>query len=479
MATHRQLLIAPEPEALAAAVYEVTAAVNADLGSSLRLVVTPEDVNHLRGRMHQHRDGSFERTLPAQGWRYSRMAAVAVVWWSDHLQRQHTLVSGAAAEYTPGLRLETPNPERPALACIYPESCLIISQHRRHRLVVVCRCGAWGEPAALAWMGNCCGPCADRSEHEAADIFGWRVNGPLLRLALGPGGEEVGCQVGTSTVQVRNLLTGTIREEWICDAVIDDLSLSSDGRFYIVSLPQERQVRLHQRPHTHPQIWHDTFDLPCAITPDNRRMAIYSHQEGQMVLRDIDSEPPIPWPHHYLANDQYIPGPAEQDIHMGYLLELQALAVSPDGRTLAGAAPDGVYFWDLFTRRPRNRLTLPSCRGPLVFSPDGGKLAVGLTGAQTQLALLDLGKLRSIGVIGGTQVITDFTFTPDGEWLITCEGDAVRVWETRTGLERRAIALVGERRVRSLRCTPEGLFAVVAFAPDEVRLWPSEVLRPD
>ena len=58
---------------------------------------------------------------------------------------------------------------------------------------------------------------------------------------------------------------------------------------------------------------------------------------------------------------------------------LDAVALSPDGRTLAGGVEQLVYLWDLPTLKP-SRTTLRGNAGSVVslaFSPDGKTLAAG------------------------------------------------------------------------------------------------------
>ncbi|MFD0209925.1 PQQ-binding-like beta-propeller repeat protein [Streptomyces hirsutus] len=68
--------------------------------------------------------------------------------------------------------------------------------------------------------------------------------------------------------------------------------------------------------------------------------------------------------------------------------EVESLAFSSDGRTLAVSSARGVQLWDLATSQPR--ITLPTrSRAAAAFSPDGRTLAIG-TGSSIELWNVDL-----------------------------------------------------------------------------------------
>ncbi len=70
--------------------------------------------------------------------------------------------------------------------------------------------------------------------------------------------------------------------------------------------------------------------------------------------------------------------------------ESAALAVSPDGRTLATATARELVLWDTATWQPHRRMALGLSSGdpvPVAFSPDGALLAVAAT--REEILLLD------------------------------------------------------------------------------------------
>jgi WD40 repeat protein/transcriptional regulator with XRE-family HTH domain len=119
---------------------------------------------------------------------------------------------------------------------------------------------------------------------------------------------------------------------------------------------------------------------------------------------------------------------------------VRAIALSPDGRTLAAHSGDGkVRIWDL----PGGRLRHTTFTGhdgseAAVFSPDGRTLAVatsGGTGAKVGLWDPVTGrKLRTFAVPDGS--VRGMAFSPDGRTVAVSSPAAVRVWDVATGRTR-------------------------------------------
>jgi RNA polymerase sigma factor (sigma-70 family) len=142
--------------------------------------------------------------------------------------------------------------------------------------------------------------------------------------------------------------------------------------------------------------------------------------------------------------------------------QIHALALSPDGKTLAtGGYPGRIWLWDAATGRPAGTLQGPPGHVlALQFSPDGRLLAAaGSTstsdkGGQTLLLDLDAGKPRL--TLQHPQWARCVAFSPDGTSLaVGCDRDQFGTWDVATGKERPPL--------------PGNLgpgFASVAFSPD-------------
>ncbi|MFO0852505.1 MAG: WD40 repeat domain-containing protein [Gemmataceae bacterium] len=152
------------------------------------------------------------------------------------------------------------------------------------------------------------------------------------------------------------------------------------------------------------------------------------------------------------------------------------LAVSPDGGLLAVQMYDArrVYRFKLPTGELMHPLTLPGVHGQgegdgtLRFSPDGRTLAVAAPGVY----LLDpLGTSRPRLTLP-TGPVADLAFTPDGTRLLTVAGKEATVWDTAAG---KPLARYGWGKqagpLRAVAVAPDGLTAAVGGTRGRVVRW--------
>jgi WD40 repeat protein len=173
--------------------------------------------------------------------------------------------------------------------------------------------------------------------------------------------------------------------------------------------------------------------------------------------------------------------------------EVYALAFSPDGKLVASAGRDKlVLVWDLETGKPCRRLAgHEDAVGSLAFSPDGKTLAGG--GADKAVRLWDpaTGRLRAT-LRGHLDRVNALSFSPDGKTLAS----ASSAWSRNRGRTPRATPdkcevrlqdaatgevvwrVAGQGRVSSLAFSPDGA-KVACGVGEAVRLYDARTGRAD
>jgi WD40 repeat protein len=154
---------------------------------------------------------------------------------------------------------------------------------------------------------------------------------------------------------------------------------------------------------------------------------------------------------------------------------VQALAVSPDGRTLAAASNRGeVTLWDLPSGR--FRLSLPGHHAQLsclAFSPDGRTLAVNhdrsvrlwqLPGDPSEPSRL----LRTLA--GHSRAVCCLAFDPAGRTLATAGHDhRIVLWDLRS--DRHLALSAHTNTIETLSFAPDGRTLASGGADGKVKLW--------
>jgi len=132
-----------------------------------------------------------------------------------------------------------------------------------------------------------------------------------------------------------------------------------------------------------------------------------------------------------------------------------ALAISPDGRTLALGEPAHVHLFAVDDQGPP--IPLGSGRSEdreLEFAPDGKTLACASTDGTTTLWDLP-GRTERFVLRGHREGVFDVAYSDDGTWLATTSNDhTTRVWDAATG---QAIAMLpGPWFMTTVRFSPDG-----------------------
>ena len=111
---------------------------------------------------------------------------------------------------------------------------------------------------------------------------------------------------------------------------------------------------------------------------------------------------------------------------------INAVAFLRDGNTVAAGDWDGaIKFWNVATSVERAPLKYPDRVYALAVSPDGSTLAVA--GKKDVILIYDLATSRLKATLTGhTHAIESLDFSPDGKLLASAGGYTVRLWNTET-----------------------------------------------
>ncbi|CAN5390049.1 hypothetical protein BH10PLA2_BH10PLA2_28980 [soil metagenome] len=158
---------------------------------------------------------------------------------------------------------------------------------------------------------------------------------------------------------------------------------------------------------------------------------------------------------------------------------VEALALSPDGKTLASSSFQEVALWNPLTGAMLRKLEGFAERVVcLAFSPDGKLLATG-GGAPT-----DTGEIKVFEVATGKQVLEiksgnsdtvfGISFSPDGKKLATASADKfVKVFEVGTGKLVRSFE-GHTHHVMDVGWKPDGKVLASVGADDTIKVWDLE-----
>jgi RNA polymerase sigma factor (sigma-70 family) len=213
------------------------------------------------------------------------------------------------------------------------------------------------------------------------------------RVCFSPDGTTLATS-GTQVIRLWNVATGReIQPHTGHRSAIEDASFTPDGRS-IVTLGRDRTIRFWD-----PAIGKETRQFQAGES--GIRFAALS-ADGQTLATGGGFQPTRLWdvPSGRELRQFQAPGKSRDTA-------VECADLSPDGKTLATSATDGVMFWD--TATGDRRAGVPESRI-------------------------------------GFAIIKALRFAPDSRSVATIDGDWVRIWDAATGKETRRIALPNKGR---------------------------------
>jgi len=214
----------------------------------------------------------------------------------------------------------------------------------------------------------------------------------------------------------------------------------------------------------------DRFGIrACAFSPDGKTLA-GAHGGGEITLWDAATGrllhvlPPYTIPAHTLGPFRRVMGASRASV--------RSLAFSPDGRTLHSGG-HVVRSWDFATGRERSRPEQPehAAFDSVAISPDGKILAGGApsqpydpktssvppVGPERSITLWDAATGRKLSQLPTTEPIAGLAFLPGGKALVALEGKGVaRLWDLTSGHSTAAVRFQNYFRLTALAVSPDG-----------------------
>lgn len=288
---------------------------------------------------------------------------------------------------------------------------------------------------------------------------------PVLAVGFAPDGKSL-VSAGRSALRRWDLPAATNSQTLTTQGSLA-AAFSKDGKIAVVACADET-IRVWE-PATGQALraWgleKDTRIASLALTPNGKTLAGGS-RDGMIRLWEIT-------------------GNEVRKNLTGHQGSVSALVFAPDGKTLASAGSYGdqtVRLWSLATGKDILTLWQPGPIDAIAFAPDGKTLAcVAGYYSDKMIRLWDVSTGKLLRTLPGHgNRLQSVLFAPDGKTLAVAGGEndyyrgagEIRLWETATGLEIRR--WTGHQAVvHSVAFTPDGKTLASASADTTVLLWP-------
>jgi WD40 repeat protein len=303
--------------------------------------------------------------------------------------------------------------------------------------------------------------------------------GPISGVAFHPAGRLLAVAFSDGTVQLRDLAPGSPKVRAVdfsaCGRA-ESLAFAPEGRHLLVGLGTG-QIAVLRVPAAAPEY----APAPVAEPPGAAELAKRPAAADGLKRADVPEEllkkagrgDPENAPAELVAvfgEDRHAGGDRRCHLH--------AVAISPDGKTLAFGLDKVVRLIDLATGKQQAELTSPRWSADdtvytLAFSPDGNVLACGTE--QGTLVLWDVATGTELRALATQEPRTfQVAFSPDGALLAAaCSGQVgvVKVWKVATGELVFTARTVETRAAWSVAFSPDGKTLAAGLESGEVRLW--------
>lgn len=231
-----------------------------------------------------------------------------------------------------------------------------------------------------------------------------------------------------------------------------------------------------------------------------------ARREGSPAVQDaLRAEPAVPPPLFLLPGEQPLPSePSTQALNLQILgsrreaawVKLmerieerglprkfsrspRAVAVSPDGQTLAMSHADGrVQLWDRSTGQERTTLLGGSARvWSLAFSPNGKLLAAGSDDHLIRVWNLATAA-EPLSLRGHQGGVLGLAFSPDGRALASASADgSVWLWDVAAGRLARTVIHSSDVIFTSVAFSPQGRQLAAGSLTGDLHIWDADTMQ--
>jgi RNA polymerase sigma factor (sigma-70 family) len=286
----------------------------------------------------------------------------------------------------------------------------------------------------------------------------------IYRITFSPEGKTLASYAGDKTVRLWEVATGRevrqFREE--SDA---GLIFSPDGKTLIAGARTKDNAGLIILWDVATGKERKRWQIPTtvsslALTPDGKILATGTSNEkkgADIILWDMET------------------GKQTRCLE-GHRRMVVSLAFSPEGKTLASAAPFPeftVRLWDVASGKEVHRISAPASSFGVAYIEGGTLISWG---AANTVHFWDPKTGKQMRRFEGHEAsVYDLAFSPDGKWLATSVGSEslVGIWDTASGKEVARLREQGEERpnVTAVAFSPDGKLLAAGSADGSVRLW--------